>query len=406
MSNLTNQYSDDQHNSLTSDSMSDSCDSELDLAGLILGRKYIAIKRLGYGSYATVWLAYEIHCARFYAIKVQNDDSFESGEDEVDMLKKVRNKSPHLINIVDDFIYESDEGEHVCMVLNLMAGTVYDLGKQGPIQPKVVLAIIEQVLKAMSILNKKCTILHTDIKPENVLIRGVSVNTQQIMDEFKRFGFQNKKKRKRKSSIKKITKEIMGILKRKGLLDDVKISKIDKKYTTNPKIVLTDLGTCLELRPNMPFEIQTRYYRSPEIILNYPFNETCDMWSVGCMMYELLLGKILFDPVKQTRFSSDRTHLLSMQKRLGKIPQEMINNSQRGRIFFKKNGMVRGDTGNDNNCEICFNSIYLDLFRGLKSKLSKKNIVDIFQMIKQCLTYHPNQRIKPQELVKSISKWP
>ena len=39
---------------------------------------------------------------------------------------------------------------------------------------------------------------------------------------------------------------------------------------------------------------QTRYYRSPEVILGLDFNKKIDLWSLGCKLYELVTGKILF----------------------------------------------------------------------------------------------------------------
>ena len=43
-------------------------------------------------------------------------------------------------------------------------------------------------------------------------------------------------------------------------------------------------------------EIQTREYRAPEILLGKPFNTRTDLWSVGCIAYELITGRYLFDP--------------------------------------------------------------------------------------------------------------
>ena len=71
----------------------------------------------------------------------------------------------------------------------------------------------------------------------------------------------------------------------------------------NIKIKLSDFGSCIDIEEDMSFNIQTRYYRAPEIILCHKFNETCDIWSIGCIIYELLTGKILFNPDKKRRFN-------------------------------------------------------------------------------------------------------
>ncbi len=38
----------------------------------------------------------------------------------------------------------------------------------------------------------------------------------------------------------------------------------------------------------------SRFYRAPEIILGIPFDYAADMWSIGCTLYEMYSGKILF----------------------------------------------------------------------------------------------------------------
>ena len=53
------------------------------------------------------------------------------------------------------------------------------------------------------------------------------------------------------------------------------------------------------------YGIQTRYYRAPEIILHHTFNETCDVWSMGCMIFELLTNEILIDPDKNNKLSNN-----------------------------------------------------------------------------------------------------
>ena len=42
------------------------------------------------------------------------------------------------------------------------------------------------------------------------------------------------------------------------------------------------------------FYVQSRYYRAPEIVLGLPYDHAVDMWSVGCILYELAIGSPLF----------------------------------------------------------------------------------------------------------------
>ena len=56
-------------------------------------------------------------------------------------------------------------------------------------------------------------------------------------------------------------------------------------------------------------EIQTRQYRSPEVIIGVHYNETADIWSFACTIFEMLTGDFLFEPKKGPNFGKDDDHL-------------------------------------------------------------------------------------------------
>jgi len=158
---------------------------DLDLQGSIINKKYVILDKLGAGASATVWMAYHIHKNMFYAIKVQNSEDFDDGVDEVKLLKKINKVScKYLTRLIDDFIYDSEFGEHVCMVFNLKACSLDDIinvkdSKYSYGLPfEVATEIIRQLLVALNELHTKCNIMHTDIKPENILINGVNHKTK------------------------------------------------------------------------------------------------------------------------------------------------------------------------------------------------------------------------------------
>ena len=86
--------------------------------------------------------------------------------------------------------------------------------------------------------------------------------------------------------------------------------------------------------------MQSRYYRAPEIILNNKYDEKIDVWSIGCIAFELVTGDILFDPEKSSEFSRDFQHLYLIEEIIGKIPSSMIRKSPRKSEFYdKKNNL-------------------------------------------------------------------
>jgi serine/threonine-protein kinase SRPK3 len=126
-----------------------------------------------------------------------------------------------------------------------------------------------------------------------------------------------------------------------GIMDTSK-KEIDVDVN-NMEVILSDFGTVFhvdDLEPDSA--IQTRYYMSPEVILQCGADEKCDLWSVGCMLYELLTGDIMFDPSKDRVHSRDFHHIFWINQICGEFPEGMIRRSPRKKEFFDKKGKVKG----------------------------------------------------------------
>jgi len=402
-------------------------DSYLDFIGEILNNKYILLKEIGSGTFATVWLAYNIKNKCFYAIKIQNVEDSDCGEDEIEIYDKIKkNNCEYLNKLLAHFIHISSQGEHICMVFELLAGSVYDAIKSNKnLSLDICKIIIYQLLIAIDTLNKYTKKIHTDIKPENILIVGISNEINDIINEFNNFGINEFLKKTKKGTYTIKTREnIKNHIKQlsfykndissdnssesciSSILSDYSNNSISesykqhksKYYNINSKFInkdtlitkLSDLGTCCDIK-NPTYDIQTRYYRAPEVILQYDLNENCDIWSVGCLLYEMLTGDILFNPDKRRRFNRDRFHLYEMQKLLGKIPENIIKRAQKRKLFFKNNGLIKG----------IYNVEYEPLSKIVLQKLSncstKKQIYFIIDFLYKTLDYNPKTRLSAKQ---------
>nr|XP_020448721.1 SRSF protein kinase 1-like isoform X5 [Monopterus albus] len=149
--------------------------------GDLFNERYHVIRKLGWGHFSTVWLAWDIQEKRFVAMKVVKSAEHytETALDEIKLLKSVRNTDPSdpnrekVVQLLDDFKVSGMNGTHVCMVFEVLG---YHLLKwiiksnyQGLPLP-CVKSIIRQVLQGLDYLHTKCRIIHTDIKPENILL--------------------------------------------------------------------------------------------------------------------------------------------------------------------------------------------------------------------------------------------
>lgn len=388
--------SDDYTEQSYTDSSEDS--EEIDLTGIIIKSRYLLVLKIGHGAFSTVWLSYRLDTRNFCAIKVQDVDEYDAGLNEVEILLKINKvKCPNFNKLIDNFVFDTEDGYHICMVFDLLAGSIFDLIKHGKyskgLDPKIVKNIVRQVLVAMARLNDDLRLLHTDIKPENVLLEGTSVRVQKIIDQFNNYDYRKlvKKYSKKKNKSNGVPPSIQAVNEIISKLD-LKIDKdelpIDEKYFMgdNIRIKLSDFGGCYEISDKMDNHIQTRYYMAPEIILYHPFSETCDIWSIGCMTFELLTGDILFDPDKTPRFSRDRHHLNDIQSILGLVPKKMIDSSEKKMHFFRKNGLIKGKN------ELVYTPMSSLLINKLGDRVDSKEIADILDFLYKTLELDPEKR--------------
>ncbi|XP_054149968.1 SRSF protein kinase 1 isoform X2 [Melozone crissalis] len=156
--------------------------------GDLFNGRYHVIRKLGWGHFSTVWLAWDIQGRRFVAMKVVKSAEHytETALDEIKLLKSVRSSDPNdpskerVVQLLDDFKISGVNGSHICMVFEVLGHHllkwIIKSNYQGLPLP-CVKKIIKQVLQGLDYLHTKCRIIHTDIKPENILL---CVNDQYI----------------------------------------------------------------------------------------------------------------------------------------------------------------------------------------------------------------------------------
>lgn len=446
----------------------------------ILNNKYCLIDKIGYGSYSSVWLAYCINDNKFYAIKIQNAEDYDEGLMELKILRKIKElNNQKLINLVEGFEVVKKENikkkirkgkkifikktqdikKFICMVLPLMAGSVYSLIKEGKYKKgldcRLLNICINTLLHSVNDLHNKLKLCHTDLKPENMLVNGMSVKVSELVEEYSKVDLKsiyelnlnkeieiknlNPKNANHKKKIRKLKSKILRDCHKK-ILDEMLIlncesesecnsvteseseseieiesnsvdssdnesndeesssdnrgegySVIDEKYLVNCDIKLTDFGSNIKINELDNEELQTRYYRAPEVILGLNYTEKIDIWSIGCILFELYTGTILFDPDKDKDFSRDFHHLYLIEELCGKIPKEMIKRSPRKDEFFTKYNL---------KCKKKIDSI------NIESIINKENVDSkIVDIIRKCLIVNPKDRPSSNDLIKYMSSF-
>lgn len=101
---------------------------------------------------------------------------------------------------------------------------------------------------------------------------------------------------------------------------------LDDKQTT---IKLCDFGSAFKMdegkQDPTPYLV-SRFYRAPEIVLGLAYDKSVDMWSIGCCLYEMFTGKVMFP-------GSTNNEMLKLFMELkGKIPNKLIKKHRQAYI--------------------------------------------------------------------------
>jgi serine/threonine-protein kinase SRPK3 len=75
------------------------------------------------------------------------------------------------------------------------------------------------------------------------------------------------------------------------------------------EVKICDMGNGCWTYHHFTPEIQTRQYRSPEVIVGGDYNTSADIWSFACTIFEMVTGDFLFEPRKGNNYDKDDDHL-------------------------------------------------------------------------------------------------
>lgn len=173
------------------------------------GNKYTLVRKLGWGHFLTVWMARDNDKHSHVAMKIVRlaKHYTDTAVDEIRLLEKVTHSDvhhpghEHVIQLLDTFTHEGPNGVHVCMVFEVLGENLLSLirrYKHKGIPVVFVKQIAKQLLLALDFLHRKCEVIHTDLKPENVLIEigDVELIVRMVEQEEHHAGLQRRVLRK------------------------------------------------------------------------------------------------------------------------------------------------------------------------------------------------------------------
>ncbi|KAI8122236.1 SRSF protein kinase 1 [Lucilia cuprina] len=164
--------------------------------GDIFDNRFRVVRKLGWGHFSTVWLCRDLKEEKYVALKVVKSAPhyIETAADEIRLLEAIRDADPldvkreRIVRLLNHFTVRGVNGVHTCLVFEALGCSLYKLIVKNNYQGLAVAQvrnIIKQVLEGLDYLHSKCNIIHTDIKPENILlvIDNAAAMNQQIDDE-------------------------------------------------------------------------------------------------------------------------------------------------------------------------------------------------------------------------------
>ncbi|KAK0643307.1 serine kinase [Cercophora newfieldiana] len=296
------------------------------------GGKYRVLRKLGYGVYSTVWLACDLKTKQHVALKILTSESYGSEHDtfELDILRHIRilgtshRGANHVLGLLDEFEHRGPNGNHMCLVVKPMGP---DMTKYRRLFPKariplfMVKKIATQLLLALEFLHDKCGIIHTDIKPQNILLETPAINKMFECAPSELF-----------------TPQLPPLAQPNDFYrpsEQLSSGEQDLATATDISIRLADFGTASWVDKHLADWIQPQMLRAPEVILGAQWDSKVDIWNVGLVIWELAEGSLVFDGTwTSTAPYTAEAHLAQMEAVLGRMPKPLLARSKDKDRFF------------------------------------------------------------------------
>lgn len=142
--------------------------------------------------------------------------------------------------------------------------------------------------------------------------------------------------------------------------------------------------------------------RAPELILTGTFNQTLDIWSWGCLVFELVTGEPLFC-ITHGEFEDD-DHLLCLTERLGPLPDVLFLKWKSSSLYFTPDGRrfnsQLGGVAEGEEPLVLDEETMEEAFDRTRPELDGDEAAKVKALIRRVLQYDPEKRPSPADLLR------
>ncbi|KAK7691208.1 hypothetical protein QCA50_006311 [Cerrena zonata] len=328
--------------------------------GEVFCERYEVINQLGSGVYSQVLLVRDIRENRLAAMKVLVSELTREtrGPDERGIMMLLRDTDPqsigwhHVCQLFDSFTHTGPNGEHICLILEPLRLGMGSVSRafNGPMPLPLVRRIAKQMLQALQYVHK-CGVIHTDIKPDNIMMVGPPPTAGQTSTQI----------------------------------------NINDLQSANFKLI--DFGSANTLARRWAAVLQPLALRAPEVIVGADWDTKVDVWNLSCLLYEFVRGAILFDPNwnnEITGMNQAQTHLAQMVGLFGSFPHDLLQRSRRTAEFLDNQGnLLRPGS---------YSITLQDLLA--RTKLASQEVDEVSDFLLRGLTIDPKLRWSAAQLLE------
>ncbi|KIJ35117.1 hypothetical protein M422DRAFT_76349 [Sphaerobolus stellatus SS14] len=377
--------------------------------------RHDAFAKLGWGHFSTVWLARDTRFDRHVALKIVRSAPIytETALDEIKLLQHIISSGlppnpphpgrRHVVGLLDHFRHQCPNGNHVCMVFEVLGENLLGLVKRYQdkgVPMHLVKQISKQILLGVDYLHRQCGMIHTDFKLENILIYIDSienvVRTELSVNDNNAATPPTKPRVHRRQSPVPVPESLSTPTDSQSLkpVDAAFPHSSKSSYLPDPEritVKVADLGNATWADSHFTENIQTRQYRCPEVIIGAKWGPSADIWSVACIIFELLTGDILFQPASGSKYTKNDDHLAQMIELVGEFPKSLVFSGKYRNDFFNSHGELQYITK--------LRSWPLDTLLYDKYLFTHAHADAIASFLGPMLRLHPDKRAKASELI-------